>query len=536
MRNILFTLLALIVLATKLLGQAPTQFYEFREEGPIYAYDPINQTIIRDTTKWIRLGWQFTITSTRKWNADSTLYVVQFPSALNQDTEYANHTNLINVNDTSKYFWIDSTRLVLAIKNREVRPTSRALCDIFSFKFGITTDEDELVPDEQFEIMKRKTFTALTGGQSTTAPGVGAFGLELLDAKFNIKGSLTTKSGSYFANFSLSGDKEGNTATLFEDKKTGGKFQGEVSLGFGIGETRFYSPEEKIEINGRIDAADYNYYKHSKHCCDLELDSCEDDAINRNNKQDYYTASLIAKLQSLNDSADAKRNAIYQSAKWTSMHRGWLAFRFGLGGDKVYSAKNTYTFLADTVVTNKLLTMNAGAEINYYYSSQERKLSLLINAGAGYERTNNLIDLEKFTVSESSSTTDTIIKTPSSHKRDFSVKYDAYSGNVTNRYNFLSYINLFGMYGEQQGFGIHLGAESRNNLLISDKSYTSLMIGVITSTFKKADSKSILNVELYYKVNGTVDDITRLKFGSNRQSEIGLTFNIPFIPQAQKAQ
>jgi hypothetical protein len=146
----------------------------------------------------------------------------------------------------------------------------------------------------------------------------------------------------------------------------------------------------------------------------------------------------------------------------------------------------------------------------------------------GYEKSNNLDDLEKFTVSEGAGVTDTLVSFPSSQKRDFSTKYDAYNGKIQSRENALVYVNLYVLFGKELPFGFHVGLESRNNLKISDQSITSLTIGALGSFQKKDNSKSAVTVELFYRVSGS-NEILLDPVNLSDKYVLGLNFGIPIV-------
>lgn len=405
-------------------------------------------------------------------------------------------------------------------------------CDTIEFKNLATLPKNILVPKKQFNKISRNHFSVIAGGGAASTPGVSNVSLDLLEAKFDIKGSYASNEGKFLFSLAVSGDKEGTSTTLFEDKKTGGKFSSAIGIGVNIRKRYYFLNKEKNRIDNGISKINYKYRSRFLEICNdcIEKDQSKkcDAIVEDTFIQKYLNDSICNYLYSLKDLAANEENDLYLSAKWSSFYQIWISLNGSLGGEKVYSAQQTYNYIIDSVITNKLNTGHLLLGLNYFYYNNRLKLNSLMNAGFGYEKSNNLVDLEKFTVTESSATVDTIVRAPSSQKRDFSTKYDAFNGKILSKDNFLAYFNWYCLFGKNVPLGFHFGVESRNNLNIGDRSLTSLTLGILTSAKKKDDSKTNLTVELFYKVNGTANK-DFLDFGNDKKSFIGLNFSIPIV-------
>ncbi|MCW3070314.1 MAG: hypothetical protein JWO44_204 [Bacteroidetes bacterium] len=430
---------------------------------------------------------------------------------------------------------------VVAQKDQKVLPGNIAVLDSNSVLtsaplqlpiYKVYKMENKLIPDEYFTSISTKYFSFLAVGQDVTAPAVNNFSIDLLDAKFDIKGAVGIKNNKFLLNVGLSGDKEGNSVTLFEDKKTGGKFDAELKLSWSPLRKFRYTKEEKKRVWVKIREIDYKYY--SKYLRDSLCPAPEYKekctAIAQNDFiKSFPSDSIAIKRQAIIDSAEAKQKAIFNSAHWNSIHMLWFTAKGKLGGENVYSVTQTLNYVNDSVKKNNLMTVYGGIEANYYYNSH-KGLALFLNVGFGYERTNNIIDLDKISVTESVSMKDTNVIDPNSRKRDFSTKYDAFTGQIKTVENRLTYINIYSLFGTQQLFGLHFGLEYRDS---KHSNSTAFITGLIANVPKKGDAKSAVSIEVFLKLN-QVNKTTEIDFGNEHKSTIGLTFNIP-IPSLPKS-
>ncbi|MFY7972706.1 MAG: hypothetical protein ACOVOO_12240 [Flavobacteriales bacterium] len=434
--------------------------------------------------------------------------------------------------------------LAIAINSYSQNKVTRTCADYPEVSFGfydvrLSDCSDEsldsiyvgLIPEEYFEKTRRKYFSAISQSAFVTAPGVSAVSADILDAKFSLKGNYTSENGKWLLSLGINGDKEGNTATLFEDKKTGGKFSADLGIGKMMFTRFFYSANEKDRVISELDFINAKYrIELEKSCnCEGERESTDCESYTAlESKMRYNELLKYRQIRALRDSMKKEEVRLFNSAQWTSYHMGWITLSGSLGGEKVYSAVNSFNYLTDTVVTNKLNTSSLLLGGNYFWHNEHRQVNLLFNLGMGYEKSNNLDDLEKFTVSEGAGVTDTLVSFPSSQKRDFSTKYDAYNGKIQSRENALVYVNLYVLFGKELPFGFHVGLESRNNLKISDQSITSLTIGALGSFQKKDNSKSAVTVELFYRVSGS-NEILLDPVNLSDKYVLGLNFGIPIV-------
>lgn len=415
-------------------------------------------------------------------------------------------------------------------------------CHDVSFEFydGKLTDINDsilkkiypgLVPDQYFTKIKRKYFSSISQSAFVTSPGVSGVSADILDAKFGLKGNYESNNGKWNLSIGINGDKEGNTATLFEDKKTGGKFSADVGLGRIVFSRFLFSPSERRRVITELDFINAKYRIAMEEVCfceeQKELNDCPE---SKKMKCDlgYNNMLKCRHLKVLADSMEMEKSRLFNGAKWTNYHLGWITISGSYGGEKVYSAVNNFNYLTDTVVTNKLNTASLLLGGNYFWHNERRHVNLLLNLGIGYEKSNNLGDLEKFTVSEGAGISDTLVSFPSSQKRDFSSKYDAYNGQVKSRENNLWYSNVYVLFGSTLPFGLHLGVEGRNKWKSKDPRVTTLTIGALGSFQKKDNSKSAVTVELFYRVTGT-NDVLLNPVNLSDKYVLGLNFGVPIV-------
>lgn len=394
-----------------------------------------------------------------------------------------------------------------------------------------------MIPNENFAPISARYFSFLAAGQDVTTPAVSNFSIDLLDAKFDLKGGVGFYDNRFLLNVAISGDKEGNIATLFEDKKTGGKFESELKLSWSPYKFRkfTFSKEEDTKIWDKIREVDYKYYSDYlsiKKNCPPKPKPC--DSIYKNDPfLSTFTRNSYEEMQAIIDSAKAKRQEVFNSAEWVSIRAAWVTAKFKVGGDKVYSITQTPNYINDTIRKNNLLTAYAGLEFNFYYT-HSKGFTFYANAGLGYERSNNASDLDKVTVTQSVSMKDTTVKDPNSQKRDISAKYDAFAGEIKSTDNISGYLNIYTLFGVKQPFGVHLGIEGKSNLKDgADKiSNVALTTGLIGNVSKKGDTKSVVSVEIFLKLN-RINKSATIEADNERHTQIGMTFNVP-IPSIPK--
>ncbi len=100
-----------------------------------------------------------------------------------------------------------------------------------------------------FNQISGRYFSFLAAGQDLNAPFVNNISMDLADAKFSLTGAISlNKSHSLLLNVKVSGDKEGTTASLFNDYKTGGNFNGEVALSWKV-HTRYKFSSDSRRTN-----------------------------------------------------------------------------------------------------------------------------------------------------------------------------------------------------------------------------------------------------------------------------------------------
>ncbi len=399
---------------------------------------------------------------------------------------------------------------------------------------------NELIPTDTntFQKVFRNHFSFLTTGQGTTAPAVSVVSIDLLDARFDIKGSIPlTKSDTtslVFMNIGLSGDRDGNLVSLFNGNKAGGKFNGEVSISFAPQGKFFWDSKAQTkmyEMMGDLDRKLYPKYMKIRNCTkDLPDGLC--DTTNNNKEYDLLFKGINSdRLKAFKDTIIMEREKIYMKAPWSSIHMYWLTVKGKIGGNSVYTINQTMNYVTDSVQEKSLITGLAAFEGNYFYENPKRCM-LYLNVGLGLEWTDNIKDLRKVAVTESISMKDTSVVDPNGQKRDIADKYDAYNGTITKKLNFLVYSNLYIFPGDQRLFGFKFGAEYRNDLSTLTDEFvknTSLIGGFIANIPKKGDAKSLIGVEIFLRVNG----IDRIDFDNDNNTSIGLAFNVP-IPMLPK--
>ena len=398
--------------------------------------------------------------------------------------------------------------------------------------------EDALMSGARFSSVSARYFSFIAAGQDVTAPAVNNFSVDLLDAKFDIKGAVAIRNKKdkiiSLINLNVSGDKEGNSATLFEDKKTGGKFEGELKFSFGPWKRFVYSRQEKERIWKLIRESDKKYYTEylrQIHCTPVKKEDCDtlfkDAFLMSLSDPD---ATLAIKLKAITDSAETEQARIFNSAQWLRVQMLWVTLKGKAGGEKVYSVTQTLNYINDSVEKNNLMTGYWGLEGNYYLN-WHRGLVVYANLGIGWERSNNILELDKISVTESLSMKDTTITNPNnSRKRDYSTKYDAFNGEIKTVDNILEYVNIYALLGKQQFFGCHVGLEYRSNTTIPNN--TALTLGILTNASKKGDAKSTVSIEAFIKFN-QINKTTVIDFENEHKTQIGLTFNVP-IPSLPK--
>jgi hypothetical protein len=397
---------------------------------------------------------------------------------------------------------------------------------------------NELIPGADFQKVFRNHFSFLATGQSTTSAGVSSLSIDLLDARFDIKGSIpltrSTSRRQVFINLGLSGNRDGNVVSLFNGSKAGGKFDGEIAISFMPKGKFFWLPEQRVKIYGMMKELDRKYYPEFirlRDCTGDLPDGLCDEHVENDAFNILFAGSRIDKLNAFADTVRLHREKVYSKAQWSSVHMFWVTAKGKMGGNEIYTISQTMNYVTDSVQKHSLLTGRAALELNYFYERPDCGM-LYANLGIGPEWTDNLKDLKKVAVTESISMKDTLVVDPNGQKRDIADKYDAYSGTITKKLNLLVYANAYFFPGNQRLFGLKLGAEYRDDVSTTTDTFcenTSLIGGFIANIPKKGDAKSLVGVEIFLRVNG----IDRIDFDNDHNTSVGLAFNVP-IPMLPK--
>jgi hypothetical protein len=229
-------------------------------------------------------------------------------------------------------------------------------------------------------------------------------------------------------------------------------------------------------------------------------------------------------LIKVNNKELAKRiEAVEMEASFKSLHMVWASVRYNPSRQKFYLYDSLQAFKSQ-VKDSSFNTAFFGAELNYYYWSQSRGMSVYANLGWGWQQENNLDTLKSYDVTEERA------RVEGADSRKVSNKYNAYSGKYGEFKSRKLYANLYVFSGSNNA-AIHLFPEFK--FWDDGPTVFNLGIGFVMSFKSRKDEKTIINAEPFIQWKDMANKLNSDK-GVFSRNMIGLRIGLPINPVQPK--
>lgn len=221
---------------------------------------------------------------------------------------------------------------------------------------------------------------------------------------------------------------------------------------------------------------------------------------------------------SVRDSYQQQIDSVEIKAPLQSAHFFWGTINIGFNRQKYYTYTDSLPY-PNQISKQILDAFEIGLSGNFFWENFSRGNLFYASFGISRKKDNNTNELTPTEVNEEKDN-------DSGHvKRKITNKYNAFTEPIIEYTSWLSYVNLYYLWGKRDKSGIHLTQDF--DIRRSQDVRLNTEFGYIFSFKDKKDSKTIINLETYIKFI----DITNIQRNQSRfysRNSIGVNVGLPF--------
>ncbi|MCB0821480.1 MAG: hypothetical protein KDC09_02190 [Bacteroidales bacterium] len=240
--------------------------------------------------------------------------------------------------------------------------------------------------------------------------------------------------------------------------------------------------------------------------------------LDKINVEGYFEEEEEKLLQKKEKDIEANRKKIY-SQSISGINIYWLSFGGGVKNNE-FKYFNKDVDFENQIKKDSYTTLKLSASISHYKWTNYKKSDIYWSLGLNYALGDNLNSLTSVTVKDF----ETISEEPS---RESFTTQNVFTGDYKEDISqLLLYFDYYRYYGnkERSYFALHINPK----ILFQEESkpVSSLLFGILVPFKKVKDQSSIVNIEVFYKLNDIFNNLESEKSLLNRNT-IGLLASFP---------